>query len=115
MSMIKTPKGIAGFMNVVRPETRFDPEGKYKVNITLTAEEAAKLIQTCKEIATDKFGAKKATKAKMPGKENEDGTVTFTFKNRSKPRVYDSQVTLIDPERVLALRIGCGATSVMTL
>ncbi|MEX3853698.1 hypothetical protein AB3X94_06475 [Paraburkholderia sp. BR10923] len=110
MLKITTPKGIAGFMNLVRPDTRFDPEGKYKVNITLAADDAAGIIQSCNEVATHEFGPKKAAQTKMPGKENEDGSVTFTFKSKSKPNVYDARVTLIEPERLLALRIGSGST-----
>lgn len=107
---IRTPKGSAGFLNLVRPDTRFDPEGKYKASITLTAEQAKELIETCKELAVDELGAKKAAKAKMPGKENEDGTVTFTFKSKSAPKVVDSKGGLIKTATVEALRIGSGST-----
>lgn len=108
MIKIKTPKGTTGYLNLVVPDTRFNPEGVYKANIVLTEEQAEKLLKTLRAEATNELGPKKAAKAKMPGKPNEDGTVTFTFKSKSKPSVYDSGANLLAPEAVEALYIGGG-------
>lgn len=110
MLKIKTPKGTAGYLNLVIPDIRFDPKGKYKANITLVKDDAAKLLQQLKEEAAAELGPKKAAKAKMPGKKNEDGGITFTFKSTSKPDIYDSEANLLGPETVKALRVGSGST-----
>jgi len=109
MINVKTPKGLAGYMNITVPDTRFDPEGKYKANITLTAAEAENLWELFKEEAIKELGRKIGAKAKMPGKVNEDGSVTFTFKNKDKPNVYDSQANLLGPEMVAGLCMGGGS------
>ncbi|MGC3025858.1 ssDNA-binding protein [Burkholderia sp. DN3021] len=106
---ITTPKGSAGYLNLLVPDTRFDPEGKYKASVTLPDAEAAKIIELCKEEAIDELGPKKAAKAKMPGKENEDGTVTFTFKSKSKPKLFDAKGNPIRNTSSVE-RVGGGST-----
>lgn len=41
---IVTPKGVAVYPHLNTPDTKFTPEGEYKVNLKLTAEDAAPLI-----------------------------------------------------------------------
>lgn len=108
--IIRTPKGLAGYLNLVTPDTRVIPEGLYKAHITLPVAEAAKLRELLKEETVNELGPKKAAKARIPGKENEDGSVTFSFKNTSKPNVYDSDARLLAPEAVKAFCIGAGST-----
>lgn len=110
MIKIQTPKGTAGNLYLVRPDTTFGPMGTYKMDITLNAAEGGKLLKACKEEATRALGSKKAAKARLPGNENSDGTVTFRFRSRSKPNLYDSTAALLEPETVEALRIGDGST-----
>ncbi|MDN7880980.1 hypothetical protein [Burkholderia aenigmatica] len=110
MVKIETPKGIAGLLNLVVPDTRFTPEGTYKANITLSAFDAAVLIGVFKEEVINELGPKKAAKAKIPGNKLEDGAYQFIFKSKSKPRIYDSKGTLIEPATAEALRIGSGST-----
>lgn len=105
---ITTPKGIAGYLNLVVPDTRFDPEGKYKASITLTEDQSNELIELFKEEATDELGPKKAAKAKMPGKANDDGSVSFTFKSKTKPKLFDSKGNPI--KNADELRVGSGST-----
>lgn len=104
----KSPKGSAGFLNIVRPDTKFDPEGKYKVTLNLAETDAAALQELAKEVAEEAFGTKKAAKAHIPGKENEDGSVAFTFKSNSQPKVFDAKG---NPVRDLEdLNAGSGST-----
>ncbi|MBN3791873.1 hypothetical protein [Burkholderia sp. Ac-20353] len=110
MVKIETPKGTASELQLVHPDTRFDPEGKYKARITLSAFDAAALIGVFKEEAINELGPKKASKAKMPGNKLEDGAYQFSFKSKAKPRIYDSNGTLLEPATVEALRIGMGST-----
>lgn len=105
---IKTPKGTAGSLYLVCPDTRFSPQGRYRADIALHAVDADKLIDVLKQEALNELGPKVARKAKIPGKVNEDGTVTFTFKSMSRPNVYDSMANLLAPETVEALHIGGG-------
>lgn len=104
-----TPKGKAGYLNLETPDTRFDPEGKYKATVTLSEDEAEKIIALCKEEAMDELGPKKAAKAKMPGKTNEDDSVTLTFKSKSKPKLFDAKGNPIKGN-IEDLRIGSGST-----
>lgn len=108
--IIKTPKGLAGYLNLTIPDTRFTLEGLYKAQLTLPEAEAAELLGLLKKEAVDELGPKKAAKAKMPGKENEDGSVTFNFMSKDKPNVYDSGANLLGPEMVKAFCIGFGST-----
>ena len=110
MIEIKTPKGTAGNLYLVRPDTKFDSKGTYKVDITLNAAEAGQIVGACKEEAIKVFGPKKAAKTEIPGNENGDGTITFRFRSRSRPNVYDSKSNLIAPEAIEASRIGVGST-----
>lgn len=96
MKNVKTPKGSAGFSNLVTPDTKFHPEGQYKTSITLSAEEAAPLIADAEEEANELAVLDKKTKKvvmpegiKYPYVVNEDDTVTFTFKSKKAPKLFD--------------------------
>lgn len=108
MKYFTTPKGPCGYSSLVKPDTKFDPEGKYKTSITLPEEQAQPLIDMFKEEAVDELGPKKAAKAKMPVKENDDGTVTLTFKTKNKPKLFDAKGNPI--KNTADLRVGSGST-----
>ncbi|MGP8441905.1 hypothetical protein ACT2E5_07195 [Burkholderia vietnamiensis] len=110
MIKITTPKGIAGRLILVRPDTKFDAQGTYKVDIALKAAEAGDLLKACREEAFNELGARIAAKASMPFEENRDGTITFKFRSRSKPNLYDSADNLLDAWTIEASRIGPGST-----
>ena len=111
MIEFQTPRGIAGDLCLLRPDTRFNPDGAYKARITLKAEEVANLVEVFKEEAVKAFGPKKASKVTIPGTvTNDDGTVTLTFRSKSRPNVYDSDATPMGLRAVEAARIGDGST-----
>lgn len=96
MKNITTPKGTAGFSNLITPDTKFDDAGKYKTSVTLSAEAAADLIAAAEEEANELAVLDKKTKKvvmpegiKYPFEVNEDGSVTFTFKSKKAPRLFD--------------------------
>jgi len=110
MITVKTPKGTASDLCLVQPDTRFLPEGTYKVRITLSAFDAADLLRICTEEAISAFGPKRAAKVSMPCGRNGADMTTFTFKSKSRPPLYDSRATLIAPAVVDSLRIADGST-----
>jgi PDZ domain-containing secreted protein len=103
-----TPIGAAGYSNLTRPDTKYDPDGVYKTSITVPADKAEKIIEKAKELAVDELGPKKASKATIPVKENEDGTVTIRLKTKNKPKLFDAKGNLI--RNADELRVGGGST-----
>jgi hypothetical protein len=100
MKNFTSPKGNAGFTNLIRPDTKFDEGGVYKTSITCSADAAAALIDLIDDEAVEELGAKKAKEAHRPYKVNEDGTVTINFKSkatdakgnkRPAPKLFDGQ------------------------
>lgn len=101
----KTPKGRAVWPSLHKPDTRFNPDGTYKTNLILSADDAAALIEqieaevekvyseTVKELKAK--GGKSLAKAKKLQKNfpfepvydedgNETGDVEFKFKLDAK-------------------------------
>lgn len=107
MKNFTTPKGAAGYSNLVTPDTKFDAEGKYKTSITLPADQAEALMELAREEAQEGLG-KKAKNAKMPFEENDDDTVTFRFKSKKKPKLFDAKGNPI--RNTEDLRVGGGST-----
>jgi len=105
MKSFTTPKGPSGFSNLFVADTKFNPDGQYKTSITLTAEQAAPLVEAVEEERLE-LGKKAKTSKGSPFKENEDGTLTFTFKSKKKPRVVDSKGNAVRDEP----RVGGGST-----
>ncbi|SAK95794.1 hypothetical protein AWB76_07197 [Caballeronia temeraria] len=115
MKNFTTPKGPAGYTNLSKPDTKFDPEGKYKTSITLPREQAEKLMELAQEEANELAVLDKKTKKivmpegiKYPYVENDDDTVTFTFKTKKKPKLFDAKGNPI--RNADDLRIGGGST-----
>lgn len=85
-----SPKGTASYPWLTKPDTKFSAEGSYKTGLVLSAEEAKPLQDAIKAAFVDEFGQSKMAKAHMPWKEGEEGLVTFNFKSKLKPRLFDS-------------------------
>jgi hypothetical protein len=103
-----TPKGVAGWPKLMRPDTKFKPEGEYstKLNVPGDDEKALKLIEDLKEAFIEEFGTKNLAKAKWPYAKEDDGSITFKFKSKSKPEVLDAKGLPLDDNT----RLGSGST-----
>ena len=122
-----TPRGTAKFCHLVKPSTKFDPEGVYTVSLQLEGQEAADLIAVIdeaieanlEEIRKDPKNARKKIKENDPPyKDDEDkdgnptGKTLFTFKQKAtatakdgtkltfKPVIYDSRKNIIHPKDI---------------
>lgn len=103
-----SPKGVASYPYLTKPDTKFNPEGEYKVSLVVPADEAQKAIDfLTKQHEASVAKAKSENKGKrvkegeLPFIENEDGTVTFKFKLKAKvtPKVgepFEQKPVLFD-------------------
>jgi hypothetical protein len=114
MKVITTPKGVARWPKVNKPDTKFDENGVYSVDLILDGKDAETLIKQITEVrdAGYKEICAKEKKAKlklapMPFKaeEADDGTETgrtiFKFKLKAKGKsrdgsMYERKVALFD-------------------
>lgn len=85
-----SPKGTAGYPKLTRPDTKFKAEGEYSTSLTMGKKIAAPLIATIEEAYVEEFGQKAVAKANYPFKEDDEGNVTFKFKSKNKPKIYDA-------------------------
>ena len=123
-----TPRGTAKFCHLVKPNTKFDPEGVYTVSLLLQDQEAADLIAIIDQAIEDnlteirkdpKYAKTKKIKENDPpykddtDKEgNETGKTLFNFKQKAtatakdgtkltfRPVLYDSRGNIIHPKDV---------------
>lgn len=107
MSKYVSPKGTAGYPKLTRPDTKFKAEGEYSTALSMDKKTAQPLMEQIKEAFVEEFGAKAEPKANYPFKE-EDGQVTFKFKSKNKPKIYDSHGKPI--KATDELNIGSGST-----
>lgn len=96
---VTSPKGIARYPWLTKPNTKFDPDGKYSVDLILTEEEAAPFIEMIDKLIDEAFNdavndpkhkkiARKLTKYYPYKKEedeegNETGNVVVKFKKKA--------------------------------
>lgn len=90
MSKYVSPKGTAGYPKLTRPDTKFKAEGEYSTSLTMGKKIAAPLIAQIEEAYVEEFGAKAVAKANYPFKEDENGNITFKFKSKNKPKLFDA-------------------------
>lgn len=124
-----TPAGVAIYPWLNQPDTKFVPEGEFKVNLRLSAEEAEQLInQLGQEL--DNFAAeaiKKDPKVKQFSKrlpfeeeidDNGDLTGSYIFKFKQKAKIntksgdsFNMKVALFDAKRTpTTVNVGGGST-----
>jgi hypothetical protein len=108
MTKFVSPKGVAGYPKLTRPDTKFNAEGVYTTNLTIDKADAENFISAIEDAYTEEFGAKALPKANWPFKE-EDGKVIFKFKTKNRPILIDSKGNTIAPKVAEELRIGSGS------
>ncbi len=118
-----TPVGVAKYPHLNKPDTRFDDDGVYKVDIIVPADEAAELIEYLEGIRDEHFDSLDAKKRKQYSKApvcedeldeagDETGNVIFKTKLnavgrndkgdewRNEPKLFDSFGRPVDSEEV---------------
>ena len=103
-----TPKGVAHYPYISAPDTKFDEQGHYKVNLCIPKEEAQPIIEQIKGELVAGIKALKEAKpnakikqAPLPFEDELDdddeptGNVIIKFKSKAayKPAVFDSKGT----------------------
>ena len=105
-----TPKGIAQYPWLSKPDTKFSEEGVYKVNLILPKAEAIPLLKQINGVFAEnvdkeikKAKGKDIKKANPPYFEELDdagqptGNVILKFKSRYKPAVFDAKgIPMVD-------------------
>ena len=101
-----TPKGIAQYPWLSKPDTKFSEEGEYKVSLILSKEEAIPILKQINEVFAEnvaaeskKNGGKDIKKAPPPYMEqlddagNSTGKVILKFKSKAayKPAIFDAK------------------------
>ena len=86
-----SPKGIASYPYLTKPDTKFNPDGEYKVSLIVSGGDASKAIAFLTEQhkaavakAQKENAGKRVKESELPFIENDDGTVTFKFKLKAK-------------------------------
>ena len=86
-----SPKGIASYPYLTNPDTKFNPDGEYKVSLIVAGDDASKAIAFLTEQhkeavskAKKENAGKRVKEGELPFIENDDGTVTFKFKLKAK-------------------------------
>ena len=87
-----SPKGIASYPHLTKPDTKFNPDGEYKVSLIVAGDDASKIVDFLTEQhkaavarAKKENAGKRVKESELPFIENDDdGTVTFKFKMKAK-------------------------------
>lgn len=86
-----SPKGTASYPYLTKPDTKFKPDGEYKVSLIVDGDDASKAIDFLTEQhkaavakAKKENAGKRVKEGALPFIENDDGTVTFKFKLKAK-------------------------------
>lgn len=111
LTRVTTPKGVAGYSYLLKPDTKFDEVGNYRVEITLSAADYSELsdvleleLQKSVEQAKQdpKLKGKKIKVADLPVTYLDDGSVKLNVKCKAKVigkkdgKVYDLKPVLYD-------------------
>jgi hypothetical protein len=114
MLRITSPKGIARYPWLQKPDTQFNADGVYKVNLLIPVADCIDLCAQLDVLADESFMDAKA-KAKTPAVANlvqkaspyakfrneageETGLVEFKFKMNARVKMPDGQVKVMNPD-----------------
>lgn len=110
-----TAKGIAYYPYISAPDTKFDEQGHYKVNLCLSEEDAQPVIEVIKQTVVEGIKALKKDKPNMEIKQaplpfskevdedgNPTGNVIIKFKSKAayKPAVFDSKGNMMTKSNI---------------
>lgn len=109
MSKLKfvSPAGTAQYpwLQPGRPDTAFDPEGKYKVELRLGQDDAKHMMRIIDQAKAENFGAK--DKVHTPIKVDEEtGEYCFKIQSKFQPKYYDAKGNPIPTEKVPSMFSG---------
>lgn len=120
---ITSPAGIAVYPKLEKPDTKFDANGVYSVDLDLDKASAEELIVKLTKVADADYaneckakGKKSLKRADMPWKETEDGKIRFKFKLKAKggsgEKQWDQKPALFDAKGnpVANINVGSGST-----
>jgi hypothetical protein len=83
----KTPQGIAQYPYLNKPDTQFDSDGIYKVNVRLPSDKAKQLVDAVRNAAKEAFGDK-AKSAILPFfNDEETGDIIVKTKSKYQPAI----------------------------
>jgi hypothetical protein len=113
--VFQTPKAIAMYPFVTKPNTKFDAEGQYKITLVLDLknnEEHRQFLRTCKGYVEETANLLKKKIEKMPWRKHlrredksDTGMYEVTFKSGYAPRVFDAAGNKINGD----LNVGNGS------
>jgi hypothetical protein len=120
---LTSPQGTAVYPKIEKPDTKFNADGLYSIDLDLPGGDAQELIGKLTKIADDAYAAECKAKGKkslkrsdMPWKETEDGKTRFKFKLKAKggsgEKMWDQKPALFDAKGnpVKDLNVGSGST-----
>ena len=99
-----SPAGTAQYpwLQPGRPDTAFDAEGKYKVQLKIAPENAGPLKEILENVKSESFGAK--DKVMMPmDQDPETGEIVFKFQSKYEPKYFDAKGNPIPRDQVPAM------------
>jgi len=91
---VVTPRGVAQYPWLTKPDTKFDADGVYKISLEMdtASKECQDLCEKIREAFVEEFGQKKLAKAHLPFTDDEEtGKTSFSFKSKMKPKLYNSK------------------------
>ena len=125
---IVSPRGIAVYPWLNRPDTKFSSDGEFKVTLKVQAEDASPLIQKLDEILSNyqsqqtkvdpklsRYSVSPPYEEEMDDQGNLTGHYLFKFKQKAKihtkdGRVIDMKVALVDASRTpTTVNVGGGS------
>jgi len=90
-----------------RPDTAFDAEGKYKLELRVAPDKAQPLVDQLEAMKKEVFPAKDHSKVHLPFKvDDETGEFIFKIQSKFEPKYFDSRGHPIPPEKVPAMYSG---------
>lgn len=100
----RTPAGIFSYPHLNKPDTKFDKEGKYHVDLLLSKDKARDFVKLCKELAAEEWGPAKAKTAQMPWKISKEDPDTVVISAKAKadypPSIANIEGVKVDPKKL---------------